>query len=288
MMKAVYLFIIFMVLSTLSVFAQEEGPDNRPVRNPFEGGTLIDNQTVLIQRAKTLEAMIEHRFGLKNNGIKDLWGIYAPSNIRLGLNYSIFENLEVGYGYAKDLKIQDLNLKWNIVSQTRSNSIPIAVTFYGNMGINSMDDESFGENYKFTNRFSYFGEIIIARKFNEKLSLQIAPSFSHLNSVDSLNEHDKIGISFSGRYKFSPQSSVMVNYNLPLELENLYESHDPLNKPKSNLAVGWEISTGTHVFQIFIGTANYLNPQYNMMKNQNDWTKGEMMFGFNMTRLWNF
>lgn len=280
------------MMSSLSIFAQDntaiEEPDNRPVRTPFESGTLIDNQTVLIQRAKTLEALIEHRFGTKNNGITDLWGIYAPSNIRLGLNYTLTENLQIGYGYTKDRKLQDLRVKWNILNQTRSNSIPVAVTFYGNMGINCLAEEKFGENYKLTNRFSYFGQIIVARKFNDHLSLQIAPSFSHLNSVDSLNEHDKIGISFSGRYKFSPQSSVMLTYDLPLEIEGIYENFEPLNKPKPNLAIGWEISTSTHVFQIFLGTANTLSPQYNMMENRNDWKNGEMMFGFTITRLWNF
>ncbi len=54
------------------------------------------------------------------------------------------------------------------------------------------------------------------------------------------------------------------------------------------MAIGWEISSGTHAFQIFVGTANTLSPQYNMLENQNDWTKGEMMLGFNITRIWNF
>jgi len=288
MMKAIkYLFVV-MLMSAFSVYAQEEGPDNRPVRAPFESGVLIDNQTVVVQPAKTLEATIEHRFGMWNNGITDLYGIYAPSNIRLGLNYSLKDYLQIGYGYTKDRKLQDLRVKWNIINQTRSGSYPVAVTFYGNMGITCVNEKSFGSNYKFSNRLSYFGQLIVARKFNEKLSLQVSPSFSHLNAVDSLNEHDKIGISFSGRYKFSTQSSVIFNYDLPLDIKGIYESLDPINKPKPNLAIGWEISTGTHVFQIFVGTANTLSPQYNMMQNQNDWTKSEMMIGFNITRLWGF
>lgn len=287
-MKAIkYLFVV-MLMSAFSVYAQEEGPDNRPVRAPFESGVLIDNQTVVVQPAKTLEATIEHRFGMWNNGITDLYGIYAPSNIRLGLNYSLKDYLQIGYGYTKDRKLQDLRVKWNIINQTRSGSYPVAVTFYGNMGITCVNEKSFGSNYKFSNRLSYFGQLIVARKFNEKLSLQVSPSFSHLNAVDSLNEHDKIGISFSGRYKFSTQSSVIFNYDLPIDIKGIYESLDPINKPKPNLAIGWEISTGTHVFQIFVGTANTLSPQYNMMQNQNDWTKSEMMIGFNITRLWGF
>lgn len=292
-MKSIKYIIFFLLISSMSVFAQDETasdePDNRPVRSPFESGTLIDNQTFMNQQAKTLESVIEHRFGLMNaNGISDVYGIYAPSNIRLGINYNFTDRIMVGYGYTKDRKLMDFRTKISLINQTRSGSMPVGVAFYGNMGVTCVDEESFGEEYKFSNRLSYFGELMVGRKFNEKLSLQVSGHFSHLNSVDSLYEHDKIGISFTGRYKFSSQSSVMLCYTLPLELENMYESKEPLSKPKPNLGIGWEISTGTHVFQIFAGTGNTLSPQYNMMENQNDWKNGEMMLGFTMTRLWNF
>ncbi len=287
-MKSIkYLFVIFL-MSAFSAFAQEEAPDNRPVSNPFESGVLIDNQTVVTQSPKTLEATIEHRFGLWNNGITDVYGIYAPSNIRLGLNYTPMKGLVVGYGYTKDRKLMDFRVKYNIINQTRSESSPVAVTFYGNMGVSCIDSADFGVNYQFTNRMSYFAQIIIARKFNNNLSLQVSPSFSHVNSADSLNEHDKIGLSFSGRYKISPQSAIIFNYDIPLDIKSIYENSEPINKPKPNMAIGWEISSGTHAFQIFVGTANTLSPQYNMLENQNDWTKGEMMLGFNITRIWNF
>ena len=80
----------------------------------------------------------------------------------------------------------------------------------------------------------------------------------------------------------------MLCYNIPLDLKGLYESEEPLNKPEPALGIGWEIATGTHVFQIFAGTGNALSPQYNMMENQNKWQNGEMMFGFTITRLWAF
>ena len=293
MMKSIKIFLVILLMSAFSVFAQEEAPDNRPVSNPFESGVLIDNQTIVTQTAKTLEATIEHRFGKWNNGITDVYGVYAPSNIRLGINYTPMTNLMVGYGYTKDRKLMDFRVKYNIINQTRSESYPVAVTFYGNMGITCVDSADFGVNYQFTNRFSYFAQLIIARKFNNNFSMQISPSFSHLNSVDSLNEHDKIGISISARYKISAQSAVIFNYDIPLDIKSIYENSEPINKPKPNLGFGWEISSGTHVFQIFAGTANTLSPQYNMMENQNDWAKKghlfeEMMIGFNITRLWNF
>lgn len=267
---------------------EEKKPIDKPVRAPFESGVIIDNQTGIIQTANTLEFIIEHHFGTVNNGITDIYGIYAPSNIRLGLNYSLRDNLMIGFGSTKNKKIQDFRVKYNILEQTRKNTIPIALSLYGNFAINAMNEEEFGVNYKFTNRLSYFGQIIVARKINDAISIQFAPSFSHINSVNKELEHDKVAISFSGRYRFSAQSSVIFNYDIPLHIKSLQENTELKFKSKPNLAIGFEVSTSTHAFQVFIGTADALVSQYNIMTNGNDWTKGEMMIGFNITRLWNF
>jgi Membrane bound beta barrel domain (DUF5777) len=60
----------------------------KPVKNTFGSVWLIDNQTVMVPIKGTLEFDIHHRFGIVNNGAKDLWGFFAPSNIRLGFTYS--------------------------------------------------------------------------------------------------------------------------------------------------------------------------------------------------------
>ncbi|MDZ7743032.1 MAG: DUF5777 family beta-barrel protein [Bacteroidota bacterium] len=143
-------------------------------------------------------------------------------------------------------------------------------------------------NYEFTDRMSYYAALIISRKISYGVSVQIAPTFSHINKVAKGYEHDKIGIEFSGRAKISPQSAITVQWNQPLEIEGIYENLEPELKPKANIALGWEISTSTHAFQIFVSSGRALVPQYNMMYNTNDFFDGGVMFGFNITRLWSF
>lgn len=286
--KIVWLVLIGLIITTTAFAQDEQKRQDPPVRAPFESGVLIDNQTVQIPYKNTLEFVIEHRFGTIDNGLTDMYGLYAPSNIRLGLNYSITDDIMVGAGITKDRKLTDLRGKYSIIKQTRNNSIPVSVSFYGNMAIDGREDAYFGEQYEFTNRFSYFSQLIFSHKFDYRFSFQVAPSFSHINAVDSAYEHDKLAVSLSGRARFSPQSSIIVNYDIPLHIESMQE-HATLNiKPKPNLGVGWEVSTSTHVFQIFVGTADAMMPQYNIMFNRNDWTDGEIMLGFNITRLWSF
>ena len=269
---------------------QEEPQKERPARPAFESGLLFDNATSTIQPSKTLEMIIQHRFGTMDNGVSDLFGIWAPSNIRLGLNFSILNNLMVGIGTTKYNKMQDIQIKYNLLQQTRSNSIPLTITLYEVIGIDGSADEKWGPDYKFINRMSYFSQIIFSRRFNDKLSLQIAPSFTHYNAhiVDTL-DHDRIAISAAGRFKFSPQSSIIVSGDFPLEIQSISEQSDvSILDSKPNICIGWEVSTSTHAFHMYIGSAQNIIPQENIMFNKNDFFDGGILIGLNVTRLWSF
>ncbi len=189
-MKKLNIFLIIFLFLPALLLAQDEAVEpvkvkSKPVRAPFACPTVIDNQTVYIPTKKTLEVVLEHRFGQIEN-ISNLFGIYGSSNIRIGANYSITNKLSVGYGITKYRMLSDFRIKYNILEQTRDNKMPIALTAYGNMGIDGRADTYFGKDYKFTNRLSYFTELIVARKFTDWLSVQVAGNFSHINRVDSL------------------------------------------------------------------------------------------------------
>src|ERR1043166_1477534 len=87
-------------------------PIPRPVKNTFENGVQINNQTVETTSRNGLEMMIQHRFGeIKNN--TDLYGIFAPANIRFGLSYGVIKNLSVGVGVTKARMQYDFEWKYN-------------------------------------------------------------------------------------------------------------------------------------------------------------------------------
>ncbi|PKP23594.1 MAG: hypothetical protein CVU06_07485 [Bacteroidetes bacterium HGW-Bacteroidetes-22] len=282
---------LMLVLANLQIVnAQDEtGTESKPVRSTFESGILIDQQTNYIPTANTLELLIQHKFGTIQNGITDLYGIYAAgANVRIGFNYSILDNLMVGFGSTKNKKFQDFQVKWNVLPQTRDNKYPVAITLYGNMAIDAREKEVFGTGYNFGNRFSYFSQLIITRRFNDYLSLQVAPNFTHFNSAEKGMDHDKIGLSLAGRVKVSPQSSFLLQCDVPFKIQGIAENMEFTNPSKPNFAFGWEISTSTHAFQIYMGTASGILGQENLMNNTNDFLNGEMMLGFTITRLWSF
>ncbi|MCF8308490.1 MAG: DUF5777 family beta-barrel protein [Bacteroidales bacterium] len=291
MKKRIQTILVLSVIFLLSgnAFAQEEEePDMSPVRSPFESGLLIDKQTMQIPYKNTLEFQIHHRFGTLGNGVSDMFGLYAPSNIRLGLNYSLSDDFMVGMGATKGKKYTDLQAKYNVLKQTRGGTVPVSVTLYGNAAIDGRSEDMLGEEFSLYNRLVYFGEIIVSHKFDYYFSLQASASFSHANKVREGYEHDKAAASVAGKYRVSAQSSIIANTEFPLHIEGMQENV-PLNiEPEPNLGVGWEISTATHVFQVFVANGYGIINQENVMYNQNDFSDDGWLIGFNITRLWSF
>ena len=104
----------------------------KPVKNTFQSIWIIDNQTVMVPIKGTMEWDFQHRMGLVNNGAEDLWGLYgASANIRLGVNYSPVNKLNLGIGITKNSMLLDLNAKYSIITQTKV-KYPVSVTWYGN------------------------------------------------------------------------------------------------------------------------------------------------------------
>jgi Membrane bound beta barrel domain (DUF5777) len=258
------------------------------VKNTFGSVWLIDNQTVIVPFKGTLEFDIQHRFGTVDNGSKDLWGFFAPSNIRLGINYAPIKKLFVGAGITKEKMQLDINAKYALLQQTTGNKMPISVSYYGNIAIDTRD----GSNFRYgAHRLSYFNQLLIARKITDKFSAQVAPSFSWFNNVeayvDSKGQIQKkiknghIAVSVLGRYKISAASAVIVGYDQPL-------TQHTTNNPHPNICFGLETNTSSHSFQVFAGNYYNIVPQANNVLNSNDYRDGQFVIGFNMTRLWNF
>jgi hypothetical protein len=282
------IFIVFILSLFLSpIFAQEEAqaPEKTkdPVRNTFSNGLLIENQTVATPYKGGLELQIQHRFSTIES-IHNLYGIYGSANTRIGLNYGITDRLMIGAGTTKDYSLQDIRWKYLILQQTEDNSMPISLSYYGNMVIDARAEENFGPSSEFKgmHRLSYFTQLIVARKFSEKISAQIAPSLIYMNTVKRYSDSTGYKNLNFGLHA-GARANLFGNHSLILEYDQLLTKQDvggDMKQPKPNLAFGWEIGTGTHSFQVFASNYNLIIDQYNLLYST---TSRDYLFGFNIT-----
>jgi hypothetical protein len=320
---------ICILLNTVLLAQNDTVVKAKPVKNTFQSVWIADNQTVMVPVKSTLEMDIMHRFGTWNKGYEDFWGFFAPSNIRLGVSYVPINKLNVGIGFTKTTAavipqsstssvsgpLWDGSLKYAIITQTKG-KYPVSVSYYVNASYNTKKDLNKDVYKQWSDRLSYFHQILIARKIIDKLSVQIAPSLSHHNVVNGyytkLNDStlkinpsmkfEHFAVAFSARYKVTNVTSVMINYDQPI-------TKHTMKNPNPSLSLGIEMNTSSHSFQLFFTNYYYLNPAINNMYNSNNpFTHtdksitddpattineskvkgGRFLIGFNITRLWNY
>lgn len=300
------------VLSVGNLMAQDESVaqdevEITPVKNTFESIWLIDAQTVMVPVKGTLEADFQHRFGTWENGYDELYGIFASSNIRLGMNYVPVDRLQVGLGFTKFNNLIDFYGKYAILRQMKGGGSPVTLDYYVNAAIDTREEEDtqFDEP---SDRWSFFHQVMVARKFSDKFSLQLSGNLSWFNykehNYDSLGgdlvdlgQDSKAFFSASAiaRYKFSNVLSVIAAYDQPITDVEFFNDGDG---PYPNVSFGLELTTSSHAFQVFIGNYQGLVPQYNHTYNDNNWSstvvkangnkvRDGILIGFNITRLWN-
>ncbi|HJW31037.1 MAG TPA: DUF5777 family beta-barrel protein, partial [Saprospiraceae bacterium] len=153
---------LFLCLSAFSftLNAQEENmPENKPVKNTFNSIWIYNNPSVMVPIVGTFEMDFQHRFGTINNGIEDLFGIYAPfADVRLGFEYVPVKKLMVGFGINRTGLTWDLNAKYAIFQQMQSGGSPVSLTYYVNAGIRTEDKIKFPvpDQVEFADRVSYY------------------------------------------------------------------------------------------------------------------------------------
>jgi hypothetical protein len=257
----------------------------RPVEQTFMAPRNINLFTVHSLAEGELHYSIMHTFGYINSGYQSLYGIDDGANIRLSFEYGLSDRFSVGFGRSSFDKIVDITGRYHILKQLSDGSIPLSTTLSGGIGINTSEYaflENLGQQgYSFSDRINLYASILIARKFNDKLSVQLSPGFVHFSRVGSelrIEDPDQstyFTVGFATRYKVSPRGAVTLQFIPAISG----------NRDQHNFAIGYDIETGGHVFQLFLSTSQALNDSYLIASENGQLSERELRFGFNINRL---
>ena len=264
------------LLKELESLSENEQIFELPAFKALQIGNL---QSTKVVSKGDLYLVVAHRFGYLKNGITDFFG-QDQANTKIQLLYGIKKNLQLGVSRDSYQKTYSGTAKYRLLKQ--SNKLPLNVSLYGSIDVNSQLKKSVYPGLKQLDRFSYTAQILAARRFSEKLSLQIAPIFVRHNLQD-LNytkeqTHNQVLLGTGGRYKLSNRFSVNFDYvyNFTRNKNSLY-----LNP----LTIGVDIETGGHVFQLLFTNSRASNDSSFLTETLGDWSKGQISFGFNIVRV---
>jgi len=262
--------------------ARERANPNPPVSLTFMAPKHINLYTTEALAAGELHYSIMHTFGEVRSGIEDLWGMDNGANIRLSIEYGFTDRLSAGFGRASTGKMIDLYARYALVRQTTSGSTPVSVSLVPTLGITTTSLDFVEPSYDLRDRLNFGLSLPVSRKMNDRLSLLISPMIAHFNRVGTelpvadgtVNTYATVAL--GGRYKISPSTALSLQ-TLPALTDS-----EPL---KPNFALGIDIETGGHVFQIFFTTSEALNDPYLLAGRNGNLLDREFRIGFNVNRL---
>ena len=250
---------------------------SEPTKATFKSTRLINFHTIETSGVRGLDFRISHRFGEFKQGVNDFWGLDGGASIRLALEYSYDGRLQFGIGRTSFEKQLDGFVKYRILRQTTDNKMPLSVTGLQGLYYSTADDSKYTSGLQ---RFSYTTQLIIARKFNDKLSLQLSPTYVHLNLVDGLNSsNDLFIVGVSGRYKLSKRMAITSEYGWRINpLKSTTARYD-------TFGLGIDVETGGHVFQMHFTNSFGLTENQFLVNTQSKWNNWGIRLGFNISRL---
>lgn len=267
------------------------------VLDTYKSTRIVQGQSTEMLRKHELDFRVAHRFGDaagEFGGTKTFFGTDNSTDIRIAFEYGISDNLMVGISRSKgsgDLQqLYEGLVKYRLLQQTTDNHIPVSLAFFGNMVISGMPSSTDITSAAYfadgSDRLMYVTQAIISKKFADKLSLTLVPSYVHRNHVAYMDMNNMFALGAAGRLKLSKRLGLLAEYYYPFRTQ---ESKDYFKSQKgitfyNPLGLGLEIETGGHVFSItFTNSTAILENQF-IPETTSSWVQGQFRWGFNISR----
>ena len=249
----------------------------------FKATRIINGSSIESLGEGVLDMRIQHRFGLLGDGAQNSFG-FDNAQTRIGLDYGVKKWLMVGLGHSSFNRTNDFFVKAKILRQQK-NGMPITLSYFASMAIigGPAPVVPAGDTYHFSSRMSYVHQLLIARKFNDRLSLQLMPTLVHINLIDSSKySNNTLALGIGGRIKLTKRMALTGEY-----FYRLSNSDMPVSglKTYNSLSIGLDIETGGHVFQLMFTNSQGVIEKTTIGQTTDSWSKPDLHFGFNISRV---
>ena len=278
----------------LSMMQKEMPSKAAPVFATFKSTRIVNLQSNETMKKKQLDFRIQHRFSPTNINKDNVYGLYDMfgldgAKMRLSLDYGITDKIMVGVGRTNG-GMYDLSVKAKLFEQKTKGkgTFPLSIDYFTNMGINTTTWADNSRQNFLTSRLTFVHQLIFARKFNEWISFAITPTVVHHNLVyNSSVPNDIYAIGVGASIKMTRSTRFNIEY-----IPRLNGRDQPVALDGSgatyfdSFAIGFDIETGGHVFQLHFANSQGLIEQQFITENTTklDFKNFAFRLGFNISR----
>ena len=246
----------------------------------FKGLKIVNFESTKLVNRREFYFIIAHRFGSIKNGIDDFFGLDF-ANTRIQFIYGFSDGFNLSISRHSFNKTYEMNGKYRLTRQ--QNQFPITIVGYSQGAINTLLEEALIlRPVEFNDRISFTQQLLISRKVTDRLSLELMPTYFYEGYVEyEPQDNNQYALGIGGRYKVGKRWSINVDYGWHLNRA----SGSPFVNP---LSIGVDIETGGHVFQLHFTNAQPTFESGFLGNAEGDWSTGDIYFGFNLSRVFNF
>lgn len=282
MIKAYLFSISFLLFLNTKVLAQDDllsqidaSDTNVKVLAAFKAMKIVNLESTKLLGKKELYLVVAHRFSSVKDGFEGFFGL---DNAVTQIKFIYGVNDKLSLAAARSEQAYDFSAKYLIAAQ-KENGFPFTFVGFNSLGFNNQMKETNYPKMKFQDRMIFVNQILISRKFNDKLSLEFVPTYFHENFViDDRQDNSQFAVGMGGRYKVSKRISINVDYAAHLNRSATSVFRNPLS-------LGVDLETGGHVFQMHFSNAQAMHEAGFLANATGDWSKGDIFFGFNLVRV---
>lgn len=246
----------------------------------FKGMKIVNFESTKLANQREFYIVISHRFGSIKNGFDDFFGLDF-ANTRIQLIYGFTDGFDLSISRHSFNKTYEMYGKYRFLQQ--QNNMPINLVGFSQGAINTLLEEALIlREVDFSDRVSFTQQLLISRKFSEKLSLELMPTYFYEGYVAyEPQDNSQFALGIGGRYKVGKRWSINVDYGVHFNRAD----GSPFVNP---LSIGVDIETGGHVFQLHFTNAQPTFESGFLGNANGDWGEGDIFFGFNLVRVFNF
>ncbi len=268
-------------------------PKQKFTRATFNSTRIINMQSVELNSPGSVQCMISHHFsplwpegGSTQNNLAGLFGLNSGlAYTYLSFDYSPLKWMSVGVAAAGRNKYEGFAKFKLLRQQAGAKNIPVTLGWYSLFNVNAAKDASVSLGW---NKYSFLHQLQIARKFNDRLSLQLMPTLVYFNVVPyGINNSNFVwSLGLGGKYKVGAHNNITFEYARQFNMyENLIDKNGNIVSYKPDLlSIGYEINTGGHQFQFYIGNTSFASAVDQLARNTTNLKLRNMALGFTLNR----
>ncbi|MGH1365072.1 MAG: DUF5777 family beta-barrel protein [Calditrichia bacterium] len=228
---------------------------------------------------------ISHRFipSIKD-GYDAYFGLDGPARIRTAVSYGITGKFMATIGRSNETDNVDLRVKGKLM-ELRNKSLPTAVAVRLGMAWNTEVPVGIDRSKSDADNFQYYVQVVVnTMLFNRKLGVGIVPSWLYNSYIYAREKQYSFTLGNYYQFFFNKTWSLWLENNPTLTGYRGVTRLDETGRSHNSLSTGIDISTGGHVFHLFVTNNARLNPSQFLVGA--DRSAGEDMWrlGFGVTR----